>query len=208
MRLSRGRCTYHMRTSSSFIEDSGRASLVGVEGESDPSRPSTRSAFAASIGARAGVEPQVVDIWVNRGYQPAQTVATADAPLRLVFHRHDADLCTERVVFSSPRIERRLVANGTTVVDLPGQPPGIVRFTCGMGRYRGEIALVKRRATRVPRGWLLRSLAASAAAIALLAGIGMLQVEAAAGVGVLIAGATAVVWVESRFAKTRPSSQS
>jgi hypothetical protein len=106
MRLSRGRCTYQMRTSSSFIEDSGRASLVGVEGESDPSRPSTRSAFAASIGARAGVEPQVVDIWVNRGYQPAQTVATADAPLRLVFHRHDADLCTERVVFSSPRIGR------------------------------------------------------------------------------------------------------
>jgi hypothetical protein len=43
--------------------------------------------------------------------------------------------------------------------------------------------------------------------IALLAGIGMLQVEAAAGVGTLMTGATAVLLVESRFAKTRSSSQ-
>jgi hypothetical protein len=152
-------------------------------------------------------EPQIVRIRVDRGYRPAQSVAQANVPLRLVFQRRDAEHCTERVIFSSPHIERRLVANGTTVVDLPGQPPGVVRFTCGMGRYRGEIALVKRRATRVPRGWLLRSLAAVAAVIALLAGIGMLQVEAAAGVGTLMTGATAVLLVESRFAKTRSSSQ-
>lgn len=187
-----------MRTTTSLLDESARASIG----------PSIGGVYGARVGARASAEPQVVDIWVDRGYQPAQSVASADEPLRLVFHRRDADHCTERVVFSSPHVERRLAANGTTVVDLPAQPPGTVRFTCGMGRYRGEIALVKRRATPVPRRWLLRSLAAGAAVVAVLAGFGALQVGVAAGLGVLIAGAAVVLVSMSRPTKTRTSSQS
>ena len=208
MCLSRGRCTADMRTSTSLVDDTARASLVGPDGTLVSSRQGARSAYAASVGVRVSVEPQVVDIWVDRGYQPAQSVASANVPLRLVFHRRDADHCTERVVFSSPHFERRLAANGTTVVDLPGQAPGMVRFTCGMGRYRGEISFVERRATRFPRGWLVRSLAASAAVVALLAAIGTLQIEAAAFAGLLIASATAVLLSVSRLTKTRPSNQS
>ena len=90
---------------------------------------------------------QVVDITVHAGYHPAAIVARAGLPLRLVFRRDDDDACSERVVFSAPRLDRRLAPRGTTTVDLPAQPPGEIRFTCGMGRYRGHIGLVEERAS-------------------------------------------------------------
>lgn len=89
---------------------------------------------------------QIVDVLVDLGYHPDTVVARAGIPLRLVFHREDTDACSERVVFSSPHIDRRLAATGVTTIELPAQPPGEVRFTCGMGRYRGRIELVAERA--------------------------------------------------------------
>lgn len=86
--------------------------------------------------------PQVVDITVRGGYWPAAIRARAGVPLRIIFHRDDQDTCTERVVFSAPRLERRLSPDGPTTIDLPAQPAGEIRFTCGMGRYRGRIDLV------------------------------------------------------------------
>lgn len=87
-------------------------------------------------------ECQVVDIVVHHGYHPHSIRAKAGVPLRIVFHRTDDDVCSERVVFSTPKLDRRLAATGMTSIELPGQPPGEVRFTCGMGRYRGRIELV------------------------------------------------------------------
>ena len=88
---------------------------------------------------------QIVEVIVRGGYRPSAIVARAGMPLRLVFRRDDDDACTERVVFSAPRLDRRLAHTGTTTIDLPAQPPGEVRFTCGMGRYRGHIDLVEER---------------------------------------------------------------
>jgi hypothetical protein len=85
---------------------------------------------------------QLVEVLVDRGYQPDVIEAAAGMPIRLVFSRRDDDPCSERVVFSSPRVDRRLAATGTTTVELPGQGPGEVRFTCGMGRYRGRIQVI------------------------------------------------------------------
>lgn len=85
---------------------------------------------------------QIVEIVVDRGYHPDTIIARADLPLRVVLRRQDADSCSERVVFSSPHIDRHLAPTGSTTIDLPAQPPGEVRFTCGMGRYRGRIELV------------------------------------------------------------------
>jgi len=82
---------------------------------------------------------QVVEVNVRGGYDPDAIVARAGLPLRLVFTRNDDDVCSERVVFSDPRLDRRLAPTGTTIIDLPARPPGEVRFTCGMGRYRGSI---------------------------------------------------------------------
>lgn len=86
---------------------------------------------------------QVVEVAVRRGYRPAAIVARAGVPLRILFRRDDEDACSERVVFSSPRLERRLAPGRVTAVDLPPQGAGEIRFTCGMGRYRGRISLVE-----------------------------------------------------------------
>jgi len=92
-----------------------------------------------------GSGQQVIDVTVHRGYQPDSIRARAGLPLRIVFRRVDDDACSERVVFSSPHLDRRLSATGATTIDLPAQPPGEIRFTCGMGRYRGRIELVDER---------------------------------------------------------------
>jgi plastocyanin domain-containing protein len=88
---------------------------------------------------------QVADVLVAGGFHPATIIARADRPLRLLFLRDDDDECSARVVFSAARLDRRLVANGTTLIELPPQPRGEVRFTCAMGRYRGRIEFVRDR---------------------------------------------------------------
>ena len=153
-------------------------------------------------------EPQIVRIRVDRGYRPAQSVAQANVPLRLVFQRRDADHCTERVIFSSPHIERRLVANGTTAVDLPAQPPGVVRFTCGMGRYRGEVALVEHRAVRLARASILRLLGAGASILVLLAAAGMLRGELVVGLAAPFVVAIAALSFAPRLTRIRPFNRS
>jgi hypothetical protein len=105
---------------------------------------------------RARLEPdgqrQVVEVAVRGAYRPDAIVARADVPLRIVFRRDDDDACSERVVFSAPRIDRRLAAAGVTVVDIPAQAAGEIRFTCAMGRYRGRIELVD----SARRSWFAR----------------------------------------------------
>jgi Uncharacterized protein conserved in bacteria len=95
--------------------------------------------MVAAARTRPGTARQVIDITVRGGYRPAVVEAQAGVPLRLVFHREETEACSERVVFSSPRIDRRLAPGVATVIDLPAQPVGEVRYTCGMGRYRGRI---------------------------------------------------------------------
>jgi Cupredoxin-like domain len=167
---------------------------------------------------RALLDPsgrQVVEITVRAGYRPGEILARAGLPLRIVFRREDEDVCTERVVFSAPRLERRLAPTGTTTVDLPAQPPGDIRFTCGMGRYRGHIELVeagtqparawlRARASRIeaPLGTALLLWICSLPFIALLAllGLGM-------GAGLVAAGAALVAWIAGCLWAFRGSSR-
>ncbi len=155
---------------------------------------------------RARFDPsghQVVDIAVHHGYRPDSIRARAGLPLRIVFRREDDDVCTERVVFSAPRLDRHLAATGTTTIDLPAQPAGEIRFTCGMGRYRGRIELVderrpsgaarfRERAMRLesPLGTALVLWVCSLPLIALLAVL-VLDV----GTAIVVAGAALVAWV-------------
>lgn len=101
--------------------------------------------MVASARMRPGTAHQVIEITVRGGYRPSVIEAQAGVPLRLVFHREETESCSERVVFSSPRIDRRLAPGVATVVDLPAQPIGEVRYTCGMGRYRGRIRFLQAR---------------------------------------------------------------
>lgn len=168
---------------------------------------------------RARLEPggrQVADVLVDRGYHPDTIVARAGLPLRLVFRREDADACSERVVFSSPHLDRRLAVNGPTTIELPAQPPGEVRFTCGMGRYRGRIeftperapsilARLRHRATRLetPLGTALVLWICSLPLIAL---VGVLVFDATAAItaagAALIAWLAGCLWAFGRSAET------
>jgi hypothetical protein len=156
--------------------------------------------------ARARLDPdghQVVDVVIDRGYHPAAIVAQAGLPLRLVFRRQDGDACTERVVFSSPHMDRRLAATGPTTVDLPAQPPGEVRFTCGMGRYSGRIQLIAERAPSIMRRLRIRAsrletpvgraLVLWVYTLPLIALLAVLALDATAAIAA--AGAALMAWV-------------
>jgi hypothetical protein len=96
---------------------------------------------APPLDPNGAVDDQVVEIVADRGYRPQAIIARAGVPVRLVFHRRDDDDCMDRIVFSSPHLDRRLVRGKATTIVLPPQPPGLIRFTCGMGRYHGQIEL-------------------------------------------------------------------
>jgi plastocyanin domain-containing protein len=83
-----------------------------------------------------------ISIKVDHGFWPSALRATAGQPLRLAFTRLDPSDCASRVVFSDPRIERRLPLLSTTLIELPALHEGQLRFTCGMGRYSGCIEVM------------------------------------------------------------------
>jgi plastocyanin domain-containing protein len=168
---------------------------------------------------RARLDPdgrQVVDVVVDRGYHPDAIVARAGLPLRLVFRREDQDACSERVVFSSPHIDRRLAPTGVTTIELPAQSSGEVRFTCGMGRYRGRIELISQRAPSIlsrlrirasrlerPVGTALVLWICSLPLIALLAVLALDATEAIAAAGAaLIAWVAGCLWAFGRSAES------
>jgi hypothetical protein len=98
--------------------------------------------MAYGVAREDGKGGQVIEVTVEHGYRPQSIRARAHVPLRVVFRRRDDEECLERIVFSSPNWERRLAPLAETAVVLPPQPPGVVRFTCAMGRYRGQIEFV------------------------------------------------------------------
>jgi hypothetical protein len=129
-----------------------------------------------------------IHIEVNGGYRPAVAMARAGVPIRIVFERRDADVCTDRVVFSSPRLERRLTPNGPTSVDLPARPAGEIRYTCGMGRYSGVIRVVDHDSDRAR--WLRREVRAADSALAVVFTVTVVGLPIVAAMALLLLGGT------------------
>jgi hypothetical protein len=107
------------------------------------------------------------------------------------------------------------------MIDLPAQPPGGIRFTCGMGRYRGHIEIVDdRRAPIVARlcnhakrlEAPLRRAAVlwicSLPPIALVAILGLDPAAATAAAGMaLVAWAAGCLWVFRSWTNLRSRSR-
>lgn len=136
---------------------------------------------------------QVVDIDVNGGYWPGVIEAQVGVPLRLVFHRRDPDPCTARVIFSEPRMERQLAANGSTEILLPVQRPGRIRFTCGMGRYHGAITVRPTAGRAQTRGGLQRAWESPLDTLGLAAGLWLCSLPVIAIVALLVTGVEALL---------------
>jgi hypothetical protein len=133
-----------------------------------------------------------VHIVVADGYHPDQFAVAEGVPLRLVFRRDEDHPCSDKVVFSAPRLERRLAPMATTIVDLPPHWGTDIRFTCGMGRYRGRIELVPAAGSSTPGA--RRSLAL-VAGTTLLAGPASVVLMAGGNpvIGTIVAVAAAII---------------
>ncbi|MEP7378090.1 MAG: cupredoxin domain-containing protein [Chloroflexota bacterium] len=145
---------------------------------------------------------QVVHVTVDQGYRPAVIHALAGVPLRVVFHRLDDSECADRVVFSAPRLERRLARDASTTIDIPPQPAGDLRFTCGMGRYAGRVVLTDAPASPSQRLRAEYSSLQPALGIALVGWIVSLPFVALfgvltlnAGLALVMAGAVLIAWL-------------
>jgi len=90
----------------------------------------------AAASDRSGA--QRVRIEVKGGYAPAVVRVRAGTPVRLEFHRHETNPCTEEVVLPDFGIRTFLPAHQTTSVSFT-PAPGRYEFSCGMGMVHGTI---------------------------------------------------------------------
>ncbi|MBL8206718.1 MAG: YHYH protein [Blastocatellia bacterium] len=75
------------------------------------------------------------------GFAPASLSIPAGKPVRLAITRDVESNCASRIVFPSLGIARDLPLGTTTIIELPAQPAGELRFTCGMGMYKGALVI-------------------------------------------------------------------
>ncbi|MGN9783769.1 urease accessory protein UreH domain-containing protein [Nonomuraea sp. ZG12] len=88
---------------------------------------------ATATTERGGPPSPIVTIWATHdGYRPAAVEAPARVPVQVVFKVVDRG-CTDTVAIGG-----RDVALPATV-RLPPQPPGSLRYACGMGMFTGFI---------------------------------------------------------------------
>ena len=89
--------------------------------------------------ARAQQGVQALTVTVDGGYQPDRMVVRAGQPVRLNFHRTDANSCLERVLFPDFHRSAELGLNETTPIEFTPQQPGTYTFHCGMNMFRGTL---------------------------------------------------------------------
>lgn len=77
---------------------------------------------------------------LNDGYFPASTRAKAGQPVRLDLVTEKTYSCAQAFVIPTLHIERLLPESGVTSINLPPQKAGsVLRYTCSMGMYTGQI---------------------------------------------------------------------
>ncbi|MEW9527256.1 sulfite exporter TauE/SafE family protein [Microbispora sp. NPDC049125] len=81
---------------------------------------------------------QRVVIWATgEGFRPGLASVAAGRPVELVFRTRDNGGCTRTVAIAGQDVA--LPVTGERAVRLPPQPPGRMRYACGMGMYIGFI---------------------------------------------------------------------
>jgi sulfite exporter TauE/SafE len=76
----------------------------------------------------------------NNGYFPAILYAKADVPIQLNVITENTTSCSRAFVIPALGVETILPRTGTVPIDIPPQEAGtVLRFTCSMGMYTGQI---------------------------------------------------------------------
>ena len=98
----------------------------------------TRSTCASQIAHPEVAPAGAIHISVTAaGYEPARVEVPKDTPVKLWFTRTGEPNCGSQVVIPSLNLKRDLPLDGSVLVELPAQPSGEIRFTCGMNMLRG-----------------------------------------------------------------------
>ncbi len=115
------------------LDDPAQASSVAaVSGTGkDPVAPVTVTLGATTQTLRLDVK--------STAYSPNRLAAKADQPIRLELATNSTNGCTRAFTIPSLGIQKVLPATGVTVIDLPAQKAGTIKFTCSMGMYSGTI---------------------------------------------------------------------
>ena len=80
----------------------------------------------------------------NGGYSPQVLHAQASSPITLNLVTNQTYSCVRSFVIPSLGVEKLLATSGTAVLSIPAQVAGtIMRFSCSMGMYTGEIVFDK-----------------------------------------------------------------
>ena len=77
----------------------------------------------------------------KNGYEPSRIELKRGVPAKLAFTRTDAENCGGTVVFPSLNIRRDLPFGKTEIIEFIPSETGDISFTCGMGMYRGIVAI-------------------------------------------------------------------
>lgn len=76
----------------------------------------------------------------NNGYSPDRLNAPADTPISLNLVTQNTRSCARDFVIPALKVYQLLPQTGSVPVEIPPQPAGsVMRFTCSMGMYTGEI---------------------------------------------------------------------
>jgi plastocyanin domain-containing protein len=76
----------------------------------------------------------------NNGYFPRQLEAKANQPYSLALVTDKTFSCARDFVIPALDYNKLLPPTGRVLVDIPPQQPGtVLRFTCSMGMYTGQI---------------------------------------------------------------------
>lgn len=75
------------------------------------------------------------------GYEPSQIPVKKGQPVKLAFHRADAEGCGGEVVFSKQNIKKKLPVGETVLIEFTPTEAGEINFACGMDMYKGKIVV-------------------------------------------------------------------
>jgi sulfite exporter TauE/SafE len=102
-------------------------------------RFTTQGPAVAAVAAAGGVQEVRIHAGAY-GYSPARVTIESGKAARVVFVTDPDAGCTRAVLLLGKM--SILPATGNTVVSIAPQKPGLIRYVCGMGMYRGSISVV------------------------------------------------------------------
>lgn len=128
------------RITGETLDDNAQASAAPLFATASP-------AAAAGVGTAGSVQPSTEGVQTlqldvkSTSYAPGRLEARAGQPIRLELATKNTNGCTRAFTIPSLGVQKILPATGTTVIDLPAQKAGTIRFTCSMGMYSGSIVV-------------------------------------------------------------------